>query len=403
MCGTPAPGCTPNCSCATALCSTQTCSDGCGGVCHGTNPCYGTIQAKAVITESCSTIATAEPLNDTTITLNNADPKTQTNGIPVTWTNVPIGTYTVSATNAISTLVPKIYCIPNGSGYVEGSSQTLETNGSISFFIGFAPPNGWVQAIGGDVYAKGQLTSSVPATYYFSLAGAMGDAGIVSYGTLNGYDFSLSDTDKGETQVSLPPAWLVYNPNNPSLHLYEQFATQFDIPGNTPLLASSPLTVTKPTCDTTPLPCVFYVSGDLETTSGNPWTIGSTEQMVIFVSGSAHINSPITITPGGFFALIVNGTITVDSTVGGPAANTVPTLEGIYITNQFETGTSDTVGTERLNIKGSVIADMFLLNRSLGIFNATLPAEQFTFNPQLLFTMPDKMKEIPYVWQEVAP
>ncbi|MBA4419935.1 MAG: hypothetical protein C0391_02195 [Anaerolinea sp.] len=66
-------------------------------------------------------------------------------------------------------------------------------------------------------------------------------------------------------------------------------------------------------------------------------------------------------------------------------------------------GTSETAGAEHLVVKGSVIADMFLLNRSLGISNSTLPAESFVFNPQLLFTMPDSMKEIPYVWQEVAP
>jgi hypothetical protein len=50
-----------------------------------------------------------------------------------------------------------------------------------------------------------------------------------------------------------------------------------------------------------------------------------------------------------------------------------------------------------------VIADDFMLHRDVGTSNTTTSAEEFIFNPQLLFTMPDTMKEIPYIWQEVAP
>ena len=58
---------------------------------------------------------------------------------------------------------------------------------------------------------------------------------------------------------------------------------------------------------------------------------------------------------------------------------------------------------KRLNVVGSVIADTVSLKRDLGLTNSTTPSESFTFNPELLFTMPDALKEAPYVWQEVAP
>ena len=131
--------------------------------------------------------------------------------------------------------------------------------------------------------------------------------------------------------------------------------------------------------------------------------------MILLVNGNVTINSPITITSGGFFTLIVNGNITISPNVGTTTNSAVANLEGLYIaTNSthsaiFYSGDSSIAGRERLNIAGSVIADIFSLQRDLGLTNSTTPAESFTFNPQLLFTMPDVMKEAPYVWQEVAP
>jgi hypothetical protein len=107
--------------------------------------------------------------------------------------------------------------------------------------------------------------------------------------------------------------------------------------------------------------------------------------------------------------MIVHGDITVNSAVGGTAASLRPALEGMYITTNadhtatFSTGDSEVAGAKRLIVQGSVIADRFQLTRDLDTRNETTPAESFIFNPQLLFTMPDTMKEIPYVWQEVAP
>ena len=127
-------------------------------------------------------------------------------------------------------------------------------------------------------------------------------------------------------------------------------------------------------------------------------TIPGDRKEVLFVNGDVKINGNIVVDPGGFLSIIVHGNITVDPSV--------TTVQGIIIAaNQDHTATFSTeIGSDQLVVTGSVIADNFSLLRDLGsTINSTTPAEQFIFNPELLFTMPDAMKEIPYIWQEVAP
>lgn len=415
-CGpTPTPGgtgggsCTPSCSAAASYCLGVGFDDGCGGTCYGSASCTGTINAKAVLVSaadrSCTALAAAATLDGTVLTIDNVY-QTQTTGTTLTWTGKATGLYTIAA------MPPGQYatgntCVSQDSGtYAQGTSGTLLTNGTLNFIVGFIPQSGWVQTIGGNAYAGNQLVSSIPTTAtnpYFSFAGAMSDAGMVTYGT--SYDFSLVSTDLGESNVSTK-RWLMQHTNT-SVDYYTQFATRMDVPDSATTIENA-TSVTKPACGTSP--CIYYVGGDMTTAAGTAWNIAANEQMIIFASGSVTINSPITITSGGFFALISHNGIYVSSTVGGATGSTAATLEGIYIatnanhTAVFATGGSTTTGTERLVVRGSVIADNFQLFRDLGTtINNTTPAEQFIFNPELLFTMPDNMKEIPYVWQEVAP
>ncbi|MEK7592187.1 MAG: hypothetical protein AAB508_02220 [Patescibacteria group bacterium] len=83
-------------------------------------------------------------------------------------------------------------------------------------------------------------------------------------------------------------------------------------------------------------------------------------------------------------------------------------MEGVYITSPagtFSTGTSTSVGTERFVGKGTFVAGNFSLQRDLAsvVQNSNVSAELFTYNPALLFNMPDSMREVPITWQEVAP
>ena len=401
--------CTPSCDAAPNYCLGDGFDDGCGGTCFGTESCTGTINAKAVLVNasdrSCTALATAATLNGTVLIVDGVL-KTQTAGATLTWADKAAGQYTISGAPPGQYATANTCVSQNSGAYIQGISGTLTTNGTVSFLVGYMPQSGWVQTVGGNVYTGNQLVSSIPTSAtnpYFSLAGAMGDAGMVTYGT--SYDFSLISTDLGENSVSTK-RWLMQHTNT-SVDYYTQFATRMDIPGSATTIENR-TNVTKPTCSTSP--CVFYANGDMTTAAGVPWTIGATEQMIVFVNGNVTINSPITIASGGFFALISHNGIFVNSTVGGTTGSTTPTLEGIYITTNaghtalFATGNSNTAGRERLIVRGSVIADNFQLFRDLGTtINGTTPAEQFIFNPQLLFTMPDVMKEIPYVWQEVAP
>lgn len=414
---TPPPGgCAPDCSGQDTVCNGLWYNDptGCGR-CIGTKNCAGSLFARSYILDNTDTSCTAlgaatNALPGTVFSFIPAvNPPSQTQAdAAVSWSNV----YTNGSTNYSVNAIPagqyalgNVCVSQNGGAWTQAASGTLTDGGDLFFRVGYVPQVGWFQSSVGNVYALTQLTSSIPSTAtkpYVSLVGAGGSAGLVSFG--NGYDFSLSASDLGEDQVS-PAGWLAQQ-TNPSIDYYERFSQKLTNETKT-AITTNLNSLTKPSCATSP--CIFTVTGDVSTAINTPWTIGATELMIILVNGNVTINSDITITSGGFFALIVNGNITVSPDVGGTVGSAATHLKGMYIatnashTAVFASGDSSSAGHERLNVSGSVVADGFSLQRDLGVTNDTTPAESFTFAPELLFTMPDAMKEAPYVWQEVAP
>ncbi|KKR79095.1 MAG: hypothetical protein UU25_C0022G0001, partial [Microgenomates group bacterium GW2011_GWB1_40_9] len=375
---------------------------GCGR-CVGNKNCVGTLTAQSFAVTSADTSCSAvtsstNSLSGTTFSFSPAvSPISQTQGIgAVTWTNVTTDGTTVYGLSAIpaGAYAQANVCVSENSGaWTQASAGTLTDGGTIDFRVGYIPQSGWVQTKVGNVYALNQLTSSVPITAtnpYFSLVGTGGTAGLVSYGS--GYDFSLAAGDLGETQVS-PNLWLVNQSHTP-IHYYERFNQTLRNTTKTAITTGLD-SLTKPACATNP--CVFTIEGNVISAASSPWTIGANEQIIILVNGNVTISSDITITSGGFFALIVNGNITIDPTV--------TTLNGMYIasTDTFTGTFSSGAGTTQLTVLGSVIADEFSLQRDLGALNDSTPGEFFELDPQLLFTMPEALKEAPYVWQEVAP
>ncbi|MEI8232390.1 MAG: hypothetical protein WCG44_01465, partial [bacterium] len=104
----------------------------------------------------------------------------------------------------------------------------------------------------------------------------------------------------------------------------------------------------------------------------------------------------ITVDKGGFLAFIVNGTITVDPEVEN--------VEGIYVSNGFIAEKRSVPPDVPLNIGGSVVSwGSVSLLRDLKVDNASGPAERFTYRPDFLINMPDKMKNFIMQWAEVAP
>jgi hypothetical protein len=63
------------------------------------------------------------------------------------------------------------------------------------------------------------------------------------------------------------------------------------------------------------------------------------------------------------------------------------------------------VGRERLVLRGIFVASNFFLQRDLTSVNANTAtaAELFLYNPALSLLMPDSLRKVPIVWQEVAP
>jgi hypothetical protein len=387
----------------------------------------GNIRARAVkITPadtSCAAIravaTSATDVDGTTFQFSAGSPDhpptlTQANAAYVLFGNIAIGTYTLIPTLPDTTWVLARACWSSSTGTTgEGFSTALADGATVTYDIGYEYGTAWVQTQGGDVYASGALNSTIPSTArlgrYFSLNGTGGYPGVITFGTTFNFDSTANST--GSNYIGQPDRTLAttnwnVNDSRATVDYYNYFYHRFNSPTtydyDTPL---SP--VSKPSSRATP----YYVKGDM-TTGG--WSVGNNpdgtgENIVFLVDGNLTLNGPINITPNtkGFVAFIVSGDITVDSAVGGAVSATAPNLQGIYITSPtgtFRSGLS-VAGTPRLVVKGTVVAGNFLLQRDLDAFGAnnTDAAELFIYDPQLLLTMPDQMKELPVVWQEVAP
>jgi hypothetical protein len=270
----------------------------------------------------------------------------------------------------------------------------LFTGDALTWDIGYMLGTPWSQVQGGDVYASATLQSYVPAphpppatNHVFIPDGSGGYPGVATYGTDCNFDSgSVLSVCGGKTWVS-GKNWLA-NDISPAPDFYQLMLSQF---GGAPATWDyDTAAITQPAA---PYKSAYYAKGD-NTLSGN-WAVTSGNKLVLFVNGNLTINGTVTVAPGGFAAFIVNGTITVDPAVSA--------LQGVYIT--APTGTFDTgTGAVRFVGTGTFVAGDFTLGRNLGnALNPTTASELFTYNPQLLLTMPEAMKRLSVSWQEVAP
>ena len=329
------------------------------------------------------------------------------NGSYATWTNVPItagGTTFYLSPLASGQYVQKLACWTrdNPAGNGTGTGVNVTANGStVTWEVGYTLGTPWVQAEGGDVYASATLRSYVPSVAtvpVFVNDGTGAYPGVVSYGT--SYDFNSSLSDQGDTSIS-STNWLAYAPHT-TVDYYDYFYRRFGSP-TTPSVFADLLAVEQPASSEAP----YYVVGDMTTT--NDWVVGDNESLIFIVDGNVTIGGSITTVGSGFVAFIVNGDIVVDTTVGTAYNSRASVLDGIYITSPtgtLDTGPTTAAPSARFVGEGMFIAGDFLLQRDLeqaGATNTTHASELFIYDPQLLFTMPDPMKELPVTWQEVAP
>lgn len=174
---------------------------------------------------------------------------------------------------------------------------------------------------------------------------------------------------------------------------YDYFAAQMGVAKNQ---ANDWLggTLDKPTYD----PAKDFWYSPATSDIANPWTVGATEKYVVFVNGDLNIKNNITVANGGFLAFIVKGNIVVDPGVTA--------VQGIYVANgNFTTLSIYSLGVTNdapLAVQGSVVVwGNMDLRRNLGGAGNIDPGEQFGYRPDLLTSMPDKLKTFAMQWQEV--
>lgn len=318
--------------------------------------------------------------------------------------NVTVGTYTLDPNVPTANWAYTRACWRNISTGAtgEGLSATLANTQTVRWDIGYTDGTSWVRARGGDVYAAGSVRSFIPdlASRQFITTSPEADDGVLIYGT--SFDFDSDPYSTGATLVS-GTNWQV-NASRTTVDYYDYFYRRYGSPttATTDAAFSNLSAVTQPTSSDTP----YYVVGDM-TTTGN-WSVGAGESVVIIVDGNVALGGQINITGDGFITFIVNGDIDVTSSIGGTSGSTTPVIEGIYITSPtgtFATGVSAAAATAKFVGKGMFISGNFLLERDLEIANANnlSASEVFFYNPRLLLSMPDSMKELSVTWQEVAP
>lgn len=393
---------------------TQTISYNCQANTTNTVDCTGTINVRAIVVDPPTSCNYKEDIIGTVThaftpgSASTPAPQIQTGSTPVPFSNIVGGSYTVNPS------VPAGYvqvsaCWSTSTGRSgSGLSATLsvpQDNETLIWDLGYLLGTPWVQTGGSNVYAAGGITSAIAALSsprVFSLNGTGGYPGVVRYGT--DYDFDADVASKGETLVS-GTKWLAQETDTPKVNYYDYFRIKLGgpiTPSTVQEMGSSQESMSKPPSRTTP----YYVVGDMTTTGD--WTILDGETVIFIVDGNLMLGGKVNLVGSGFAAFIVNGNIIVSSSVGGLYTSSTPVIEGIYImspTGAFQTGTSTIIGKERFVAKGMFMAGGFLLQRNLdsvGV-NTTTSSELFLYNPRLLFSMPDSMKDVPITWEEVAP
>lgn len=334
--------------------------------------------------------------------------KTQTGSQYAVFSSVLSGSYTATSTppDVNWSIIRACWTNQTTGATGEGLTASVGANETLRFDIGYVFGLPWTQTNGGNVYASATLRSYIPniTPRVFNADGDGGYPGVVTYGTA--YDFDSDVAAQGNGYISRE-GWLV-NTNRTRVNYYDYFYRMYGSPTSvtTDASFSNLLAVTQPPSSGTP----YYVVGDM-TTSGN-WSVGNGESLVIIVNGNLTLGGRINSIGSGFVAFIVNGTITVSDAVGTTITSTTPVIEGVYVamnanqTGGFVTGTSVTAATARFVGKGVFIADTFTLQRDLdgyGVGNTGSSAELFIYNPRLLLTMPEEMKEHSVTWQEVTP
>jgi len=292
----------------------------------------------------------------------------------------------------------------SSSGASVVTFDNLNTDKEINF--GFWKEfSGWWQAVGGDVYGGGGLSSLVPESVV-----PITNQRLILQNT-NLFD-GLAWHSGGNIDIGLSSdakisesGWNVSSDFDAGPYTYEYFKAKTGVYPSRAWNGNSALNGNKPTYDP---PAGYdyriYTFGTGAETAKIKFDIGSSQKMIFLVDGNVEVEDRagaggkvINVAEGGFLAVIASGKITFK--------NGITQAEGIYIADNLEVeSTGDTATEVQFAGEGTFVGwNGIALNRNLGVDNNTTPAEKFIFRPDFVINAPDALKQTRYVWREVAP
>lgn len=277
----------------------------------------------------------------------------------------------------------------------------------------------WFQTEGGDVHADdsggGNIYSFIPQTCVdeatcdanFSLPGAAGQPGVVSYSTDGGADFGA-----GFCSNDSKTHWLAESDYKGDRYDFAYFKNQVGL-SDADFIDDPDDSVNQSQLsgDISADGIVAY-NGDIETSS--EWNVGSTKA-VIFINGKFMLSHRIRATTGGSIILIAKDGIGVSKTLGatGEGGNIIravfltdgmfyPSADPAAFPGAFSPDDSD----KKLVIDGAVIAwgGFNFSGRDFGdVTNNLEPVELYRYDTGLFIDSNMKLWKAGFTWQELAP
>lgn len=299
---------------------------------------------------------------------------------------------------------------------------------NINFFVKKREPAniGWWQVIGGNVYSGAVSNPAVKSIIPQECNAPCRQALNLAKDTLintPGFIFTKGGNLFDNTKIHLPGEREVSQGFNGhalgfSLPDNEKFYNFYSLLNNQikPLANESPSGKDKPAS-----PGVYSAS-NLTLNQNNNWQINDHEQYVVFVDGNLTISSTIpnsqviTVSKnGGFLAFIVKNNIIIDQSVGytnkiAAIETALANIEGVYVADQDLIIDGLGVNDRQFIGAGTFVGwNSVYVNRDLGLGgyepseNDNIPAASFVFRPDLMFSIPTRMKITNNKWQEIDP
>jgi len=287
----------------------------------------------------------------------------------------------------------------------------------------------WYQSEGGDVHADdsggGDIQSLIPQDCVdaddavcdanFSLPGATGQPGVVSYSTGGGADFG-----DGFCSNDSKTHWLAESDYEGDEGDRYDFAYFYDLVGS-PTKISVPdgtaINQERLDIDFSEEGIVAY-EGDIKT--GSTWNMTDKPKAVIFIDGKFLLKHRIISDPGESIIVIATGGIGISddyvAELGNPT-NAIFITDGMFYSGvdpaAFPGSFSPGEAGKKLTINGSVIAwggfdfsgrdFSFSDEPAEQIRNNTEPVEFYRYDPSLLLDSNEKLWKAGFTWQELAP